>query len=107
MKIQQLRQLIREEIQKEAKSSPYYKLGYQIGPNGSRKTVDKQSSEYNIIEEKTNQLISLLNDKDLIDFAKGSIDSIRSSRSRYEGLQDVASALLFFNKMKNYLGKEI
>lgn len=104
MKIQKLRQLIYEELQKEAKSSPYYKLGYQIGPNGSRKTVNKQSPEYKVIEEKTNQLLSLLNDKDLIDFAKGSVDS---GGDRYEGLQDISSALLFFNKMKDYLGREL
>ena len=90
---------------KEDESSPYYKLGYQIGPNGRRATVDTQSTEYNTIEKKANQLTSLLNDKDLIDFAKGSTDSIGSSRARYEGLQDVASSLLFFNEIKNRLGK--
>ena len=90
---------------KEDESSPYYKLGYQIGPNGKRATVDTQSTEYNTIEKKANQLTSLLNDKDLIDFAKGSTDSIGSSRARYEGLQDVASSLLFFNEIKNRLGK--
>ena len=90
---------------KEDESSPYYKLGYQIGPNGRRATVDTQSTEYNTIEEKANQLTSLLNDKDLIDFAKGSTDSIGSSRARYEGLQDVASSLLFFDEIKNRLGK--
>ena len=106
-RMQKLAGVITENIEniKEDESSPYYKLGYQIGPNGRRATVDTQSTEYNTIEEKANQLTSLLNDKDLIDFAKGSTDSIGSSRARYEGLQDVASSLLFFNEIKNRLGK--
>jgi hypothetical protein len=106
-RMQKLAGVITENIEniKEDESSPYYKLGYQIGPNGRRATVDTQSTEYNTIEEKANQLTSLLNDKDLIDFAKGSTDSIGSSRARYEGLQDVASSLLFFNEIKNRLGE--
>ena len=106
-RMQKLAGIITENIEniKEDESSPYYKLGYQIGPNGRRATVDTQSTEYNTIEEKANQLTSLLNDKDLIDFAKGSTDSIGSSRARYEGLQDVASSLLFFDEIKNRLGK--
>jgi hypothetical protein len=104
IRMQKLAGVITENI-KEDKSSSYYKLGYQIGPNGRRATVDTQSTEYNTIEEKANQLTSLLNDKDLIDFAKGSTDSIGSSRARYEGLQDVASSLLFFNEIKNRLGE--
>ena len=103
-RMQKLAGIITENI-KEDESSSYYKLGYQIGPNGRRATVDTQSTEYNTIEEKANQLTSLLNDKDLIDFAKGSTDSIGSSRARYEGLQDVASSLLFFNEIKNRLGE--
>ena len=106
-RMQKLAGIITENIEniKEDESSPYYKLGYQIGPNGRRATVDTQSIEYNTIEEKANQLTSLLNNKDLIDFAKGSTDSIGSSRARYEGLQDVASSLLFFNEIKNRLGE--
>ena len=106
-RMQKLAGVITENIEniKEDESSSYYKLGYQIGPNGRRATVDTQSTEYNTIEEKANQLTSLLNDKDLIDFAKGSTDSIGSSRARYEGLQDVASSLLFFNEIKNRLGE--
>jgi len=103
-RMQKLAGVLNENIE-EGKSSPYYKLGYQIGPNGRRATVDTQSIEYNTIEEKANQLTSLLNDKDLIDFAKGSTDSIGSSRANYEGLQDIASSLLFFNEIKDRLGK--
>lgn len=102
----QARKMLRV-LNEEEDSSIYYKLGYQTGPNGSRATVDTQSVEYKTIEEKANQLTSLLNDKDLIDFAKGSTDSIGSSRSRYEGLQDVAGTLLFFNEIKDRLGKTI
>jgi hypothetical protein len=107
IRMQKLAGIITENTEniEEGESSLYYKLGYQIGPNGKRATVDTQSTEYNTIEEKANQLTSLLNDKDLINFAKGSTNSIGSSRASYEGLQDVASSLLFFNEIKNRLGK--
>ena len=109
MKKIELKNLIREEIRKvlkEAKGSPYYKIGYQTGPNRKSGMLDRQSAEYKTIEAKAQELSKLLNDKDLMDFAKGAVDSAGSSQVRYEGLITVADMLLGFIYMKKYLEKE-
>lgn len=109
MKASEFRKLIREEVKKtlnEAKGSPYYKMGYQTGPNRKSGMLDRQSAEYKTIEAKAQQLATLLNDKDLMDFAKGAVDSAASSQGRYEGLITVADMLLGFVYMKKQLEKE-
>ena len=110
MKAQELKNLIREEISKVLKeantSSPYYKMGYQTGPNRKSGMLNRQSAEYKTIEAKAQQLQDLLNDEDLMDFAKGAVDSAASSQVRYEGPITVADMLLGFIHMKKQLEKE-
>ena len=110
MKAQELKNLIREEIGKVLKeantASPYYKMGYQTGPNRKSGMLNRQSTEYKTIEAKAKQLTTLLNDEDLMDFAKGAVDSAASSRVRYEGPITVADMLLGFIYMKKQLEKE-
>lgn len=109
MKKSELSQLIREEVKKninEGKGSPYYKIGYQSGPNRKSGMLDTQSAEYKVIEAKTQQLITLLKDKNLIDFAQGAVDSAGSSQVRYEGPITIANMLLRFNYMKKQLERE-
>ena len=110
MKASEFRKLIREEVKKtlnEANTgSPYYKMGYQTGPNRKSGMLNRQSAEYKTIEAKAQQLATLLNDEDLMDFAKGAVDSAASSRVRYEGPITVADMLLGFIYMKKQLEKE-
>ena len=109
MKAQEFRKLIREEVKKtlnEAEGSPYYKIGYQTGPNRKSGTLDRQSAEYKTIEAKAQQLATLLNDKNLMDFAQGAVDSAASRQVRYEGPITVADMLLGFIYMKKQLEKE-
>ena len=110
MKTSELKNLIREEVKKtlnEANTaSPYYKIGYQTGPNRKSGMLNRQSKEYKTIEAKAKQLTTLLNDDDLMDFAKGAVDSAGSSQVRYEGPITVADMLLGFVYMKKQLEKE-
>ena len=110
MKAQELKNLIREEIGKVLKeantASPYYKIGYQTGPNRKSGMLNRKSKEYKTIEAMAKQLATLLNDDDLMDFAKGAVDSAASSQVRYEGPITVADMLLGFANMKRQLEKE-
>jgi hypothetical protein len=81
------------DILKEGKS-PSYQTGFKAGPNGDGK-LDTTTKEGQYISDKVNQLYTLLNDKTLIDFAKGYVNSIGSRQVRYEGLDTVAKMLLY------------
>lgn len=81
------------DLLKEGKSS-FYQTGFKAGPNGTGK-LDTTTEEGQYIINKVNQLYTLLNDKTLIDFAKGYVDSISSRQVRYEGLDTVAKMLLY------------
>ncbi len=73
--------------------SPFEELGYQTGPN-RRVPVDPSSQEAQYVASKIDELYMLLNDKNLIDFAKGYVNSIGSSQVQYEGLPTVARMML-------------
>jgi hypothetical protein len=77
---------------KEARR-PFEELGYQTGPN-RRMQIDMSSQEAQYVAAKIDELYMLLNDKNLIDFAKGYVNSIGSSQVRYEGLPTVARMML-------------
>jgi hypothetical protein len=82
----------RESSMNEARN-PFEELGYQTGPN-RRVPVDLSSQEAQYVAGKINELYMLLNDKNLINFAKGYVDSIGSRQIQYEGLPTVARMML-------------
>ena len=86
------------DILKEAKS-PAYQVGWQTGPN-RKDSIETPLEEQKYILEKANELHTLLNDKRLIDFAKGYVDSVWSRAYQYKGLSTVAEALLAAKKFK-------
>jgi len=78
--------------------SAYYDAGFKAGPNGTGK-LDKTTKEGKYVLDKISKLQSLVNDKDLIEFAKGYIWSVGSrSYGSYDGLESVAKVLLDIKK---------
>ena len=76
---------------------PFYQAGYQAGPNGTGR-LDKTSKEGKYIIDKMDKLHALVNDKDLIDFAKGYVWSVGSRMYSFNGLETVAKVLLNVSK---------
>jgi len=91
-RMQQLAGVINESQLGEARS-PFKELGHEAGPNGTGK-LNLSSQEGKYVADKIKELYTLLNDKNLIDFAKGYVDSISSSQVQYEGLPTVARMML-------------
>jgi len=80
----------------EAKD-PYYEIGHEQGPNGSGDNSYKKSAEQKKVKAKAEELYQLVNDKDLINWTKGYVDSM-ASRQSYDGVETVAEMLLFARK---------
>jgi hypothetical protein len=91
------------KLHEEQEQSIYYKLGYQFGPNRRLKINPEMPEVKNIL----NMADTLYNNgvaiKDLesgpaLEFTKGVIDSMRSSSSRYNGVQDIIRILLYIRE---------
>jgi hypothetical protein len=87
-------------LKEEQDKSMYYKLGYQFGPNGTLKINPEMSEVKNILNMADTLYNSGIAIKDLesgpaLEFTKGVIDSMGSSSSRYNGVQDIIRILLY------------
>ena len=87
-----------KDLLSEAKS-PFYQAGHEAGPNGTGK-LNFSSQEGKYIQTKMDELYALVNDKSLIDFAKGYVDSVSARQYSYDGLPTVAKVLLSIKKSR-------
>ena len=97
--------LAENKLNEEQDQSIYYKLGYQFGPN-RRLKINPEMPEYKNILNMADTLydkgiaIKDLESGPALEFTKGYIDSIGSSSSRYNGVQDVIRILLYVREKR-------